>query len=285
MANFRSYTATQVIQNALREISELRPGQSTSVDVNNELLNTLNDMLDLWQLDSRKVWAIRPDPYTLTAGVQFYLIGPGAAATVINGVQYGAFNTVRPLEIKAANWVDNTVSPTVRRPIEVLNYQQWAGIAVQQIPFAIPLKLWYDRNFSETASIAANVPAGLGTIRLWPGPLAAYQIELFTTQSIAQLLAFVDLTTAYAFPPGYAEAIGLSFAERIGPRMATYLKIPRTEFYGEIFPDIKRMARAAREAIESYNSPEVFMEVDPGFRGSQRSSWNYAIGESNPRTR
>lgn len=285
MSNFRSYSGGQVIQDALREISELRPGQGTSIDVNNELASTLNDMVDAWQLDGRKVFAIRPDLYTLTAGVQFYLIGAGAVPAVINGVQYGAFNTVRPTEIKAANWVDNTVSPTVRRPIDLLNYQQWAGIAVQQIPFAIPLKLWYDRNFSEVGSIAPGIPAGLGTISLWPGPLSSYQLELFTTQNIAQLLAFTDLVTAYAFPPGYAEAIKLSFAERVGPRMAMYLKIPRAEFYQVIFPEIKRQAKIARENIESYNSPEVFMEVDPGFRGSQRSSWNYAIGESNPRTR
>ncbi len=268
MANFRSYTATQIIYKGLRHLGVLRPAGVQSADTNNDLLSELNDMVDAWEIDRRKIWAIRPDLYTLTPDVQFYLIGPGAVPAVIGGVQYGAFDTARPKEIENANLVINSVIPTIRKEIDVLNADQWADIAVQQIPSALPEQLWYDRGFNSS---------GIGTIRLWPGPLLNYQLELFTTQGIAQLLAFADLVTAYSFPPGYADAVVFSFAERAGPMMRIYSKLP-AELYEANLTDVKRQAKIARENIESYNAPSVFMQVDPAFSSGRGGAFDYSLG-------
>lgn len=272
MPGFRSYTATQLGYKAQRHLGILRPGQSGSPDTNNDILSELNDMLDAWQLDRRKVFAIRADQYNLIGGVQFYFIGQGATGSVINGVQYGAFNTQRPTEIEDANLIINTAGaqPPVRKPIEIVTAQQWAAIAVQQIPFALPLKLWYDNNFTS----GGTTFTGFGVISLWPGPLTAYQIELFTTQNIGQLLTFADLMTAYSFPPGYADAITLSLAEKIAPMMQVYLKIK-----DPLTAEVKRQASAAREAIESYNAPSPMMMCDPAFRNANAGGFNYATGE------
>lgn len=267
-----SYTATQLGYKALRYLGALRPGQTPSPDMLNDILSELNDMIDAWQLDRLKIWAVDPQLYTLTAAVQFYFIGPNATGGVMNGTTYGAFDTVRPTAIEDANIVLNTTSPPVRRPLAILNADQWADIRVQSIPSAIPLRMWYDRNFGQDA--VGN--EGIGLISLWPGPLAAYQLELYTTDNIGQLLAFANLTTAYAFPPGYPQAVALSLAEKIAPMVQVYLKIKNP-----LTAEVKRQAAAAREAIESYNAPSRLMHVDTAVMGNARGGWNYAIGEYN----
>jgi hypothetical protein len=270
--SYISYTATQLGYKALRYLGALRPGQATSPDMLNDILSELNDMIDAWQLDRLKIWAVDPQLYTLTAAVQFYFIGPNATGGTINGTIYGAFNTVRPTAIEDANIVLNTSSPPVRRPIAILNADQWADIRVQSIPSAIPLRMWYDRNFGQDA--ASN--QGIGLISLWPGPLAAYQLELYTTDNIGQLLAFANLTTAYAFPPGYPQAVALSLAEKIAPMVQVYLKIKNP-----LTAEVKRQAAAARAVIESYNAPSRLMHVDTAVMGNARGAWNYAIGDYN----
>jgi|SRR5579859_169068 len=266
MANFRSYTVTQLNYKAARHCQVLRAGQILPADLNNDMLSEVNDMIDAWEVDRRKLFAIRPDLYPLTAGVQFYIIGPGAVPTVIGGVEYGALPGVRPVGIEDANIVVNTVTPPVRTPVRILTPEEWADIRLQSIPFALPLKLWYDANFNTV---------GQGTISLWPGPLSSYGLELFTTQSLGQVLGFADLTTAYSFPPGYADAVTWSLAERCGPMLRAYFKTD-----GEMFVEVKRQAKMARAAIESFNTPEAFMSCDPAYLENGRSSWNYSIGES-----
>lgn len=277
MANYLSYSATQMAYQALRKLGELRPGQSASADMLADILTELQVMIDAWQLERRRIPAIRPDAYTLTAGVQFYLIGPGAAPATINGVTYGGFNAARPNFIEDANVVLNTAAPVVRRPLALLNADQWADIRVQAIPSAIPLRLWYDRNFSSSGGESGGTTfTGFGVIALWPGPLAAYQLELFCEQNLQQFFGFADLTTAWSFPPGYADAMVLSLAEKIAPMAQVYLKTGNP-----LTAEVKRQAAEARERIDSYNAPSRLMHADPAVMGNARGGWNYATGEYN----
>lgn len=49
-------TLTQIGFSALRDICELRPGQATSTDVNNEILEAANEMLSEWAHDQVNVY-------------------------------------------------------------------------------------------------------------------------------------------------------------------------------------------------------------------------------------
>lgn len=276
MANFRSYTATQVIYTALRHLGVLLPGQKASPDLNADCLSVLNDMIDAWNIDGLKLPATPGQQFNLTAGTQYYLIGPTATPQTIGGVQYGALVGPWPTDIVAANIILNTVTPVVRRPVDLLNSEQWASIAVQAIPFAIPLKLWYVRDF--TASSPTGLVTGLGTINLWPGPLSSYQLELFTPANIVNMLGFVDLVTAYAFPAGYAEPVIFSLAEKIAMLSYTNLKLP-LPIAAQNLAEVKKQAKMGRDLIESVNAPSVLRRVDSAFRSENAGAWNYSIGE------
>lgn len=256
-----SLSSNQFAYQALRDIGCLRPGQTTSPDVLSDIFAALNQMMDSWQLNGLLVQAIRSDLYTLTAGLQTYTIGPTGAT----------FTAPRPTFIERANIVLNTVSPTVRRMLNIYNVDQWAAIRVQQVQNAIPIDLYYVRDFDPTN--------GFGSLLLWPGPVSAYQLELFTWQQLQQ---FAAETTVYNFPPGYAKAIEKNLAVEIAPMMEIYSKLgacahPRQDRLELVITQ----AREAKGDLESYNAPDPIMHCDPAFSSAMRSGggFNYAIGE------
>jgi hypothetical protein len=253
---------TKFAYQALRDIGCLRPGQITSIDVLTDIQDEANQMIEGWQLDGYKIFTTRIDQYNLVGGTQIYTIGPNEVAP--------NFTAPRPTRIEYANIILNTVSPVVRTPVDVIQDQGWAGIAVQQIPFALPLKLYYDGGYDQTR--------GYATIYLWPGPLASYQLELFTWQ---QLVSFADLTTSYNFPPGYARAIRKNLAVSIAPMMEIYSKLAKLSRPRQaLLAQVKQDARESMAILESYNSSPKTLPGDPAFMSGDRGGWNYAIGES-----
>ncbi len=249
----QSYTATQLGYRAMRHLGCLRSGQPVPPDLLADILLELNDMIDAWTVDRRKILAVQPVVYALIPGQQQYSIGPG-----------GAFNGPRPLKIEDVNIILNTSSPAVRMPVQTIDRDQWAAIPVQQIPYAIPLVMWYDHGFD--ASSHAN-------INLWPGPQSNYQLELFIWPALSQ---WPDLVTPIGLAPAYSAAIALSLAEKIAPMMQVYLKIANP-----LTSEVKEQAAVARAAVESYNAPQVLMAVDPAIvsaGGKRGAGFGYLDG-------
>ena len=60
------------------------------------------------------------------------------------------FTGARPTEIEDANIILNTVSPVLRRQLDCINVDQWADIAVQNLPNTIPTRLYYEKSFDQT---------------------------------------------------------------------------------------------------------------------------------------
>lgn len=242
-------TGNQLIFRALRDIGCLRPGGGASTDTLNECLTALNEMIDSWLLDRLMVYAIVANAYTLTAGVQQYTIGPSGAT----------FTAARPTRIENANIILNTFSPALHRPIGIIDHGEWSRIPIQALPFAIPEVLYYDHASTN------------GTLNLWPGPGASYQLELFTWQ---QLQSFADLITSYSFPPGYELALRKNLAVQIAPMMKVYFKIPEP-----LLEEVKDQARKAKAAIEADNSPVIHAECDASFLDNGKGgSFNYGTG-------
>jgi len=256
-------TATQLAYRALRDIGCLRPGQTTSTDVLNDILTALNEHIDLDLLNPLMRYAFRPDVYNLTASTMTYQIGPGQV-----GVN---FNAPRPTAIQDANLILNDVNPFVRLPIEIIDVDKWAAIRVRNIPAALPLALYYDKNFDPTGQFA--------TINLWPGPLKNYQLELFTSQ---QLQTFPDLTTVLNWPPGYVLYLRKSLAVDIAPMMEIYSKLARLSQPREaLLERVEAQARQAKDDIESYNATSPVLQIDPAYQSADQKAtpWNYSIGE------
>ena len=249
-----TFTATQLIYQALRDLGALRPGQTSAGDLNNDGLVALNQMIDSWLLDELMVFADVGSIYNLVAGTQTYTIGPSGAA----------FTAPRPTRIDDANLILNNVTPNVRLPISVIDVDQWADIRVQSIPNAIPLKLYYDHNFDPTS--------GFGTLNLWPGPALNYQLELFTWQ---QLQSFANLSTAYSFPPGYAKAIHKNLAVEIAPMARRHYETSAD------FEEVKEQARLAKAEVQSYNAASPILVCDAAFQGEHGGGvFNYMTGDT-----
>lgn len=257
-----SVTATQLITRSLKDLGCLRPGQSAGASELADGLDALNEHIDSDILNPLMLYAFRPDIYTMTAGLQTYQIGPGQVAP--------NFNTTRPTDIERANVLLNTVAPVVRLPLHLADVDEWAAIRVRQIQFAIPLELYYDRNFDSTGQFA--------TINLWPGPQSNYQLELFTTQQLQQ---FPDLTTTLNWPPGYVNYLRKNLAVDIAPQMDLIGKTSRlARPRQDLLQLVIKQAREAKAAIESYNAPHPVLAMDPAYKGGRGSMWNYSIGEA-----
>lgn len=179
----------------------------------------LNAMLDAWGVERRKVFTITIDLYTLTANQQTYTIGPG-----------GDLNGARPVKIEQADLVFNDSTPYVRRPLALIDDEQWSEIRVQALTNSVPLRLYYDGSYDSN---------GRGKIYLWPGPAIGYGLELYHWQQLSQV---TNLAATVTLPPGYTDAIRYRLAVKCG------------EEWGRPVTDrVERLANQAMAAIESRN--------------------------------
>jgi hypothetical protein len=252
-----SRTGNQIIQGALIDLGCRWPAGTGAPDIKAECLLALNEMIDSLLIDRFMIYAIVANQYTLTSAYQ-YTIGPSGAD----------FTADRPLRIEDANIIINTVTPTVRNLSIVIDSKRWSWIRVQQIPGSIPQYLYYDGNFS-----AAN---GNGTLNIWPGAVAGYQLELFTWQ---QLQSFPDLTTPIKLPPGYALCLRKNLAVNIAPMMALHFK-NSTKVKGPMYDALVRDAARIKMELQSYNSPDSLVGVDPMYLSAKGGGlFNYGTGE------
>lgn len=261
-----SVTLTQFAYQAARDLGNLLPAQTLSPDMLNDVLIAANQWLDSMNLDRFFVYAMQLQTFTLNGGTQNYTIGPTVAPP--------NFVTLRPIHIEEASILLNNVQPVVRKPVTVINIKGRSDIPVDAIPFALPLKLYYDRGFDQ-----AN---GFGNMFFWPGPLNNYLFEMFAwpgpTQQITQ---FADLVTAYNYPPGYARLIRKNLAVEIAPLIKRTLKNKLAP--GEFDKNVAMVMQQAYEAkylVESQNAVDPGLPCNQMFTGGRnKGAWNYAIGE------
>jgi hypothetical protein len=248
-------TGQQMVNDALVELGVLRPGQMASADLSTHAIRTGNQMLSGWQIDQLMIFAYVINSYSLTAGQQIYTIGPNETAP--------NFTAPRPTDIQYANIILNTTTPVLRTPVRLIGAGEWASIAVQQLPSAIPLVLYYDKQF--------NPATGAATIYIWPGALTTYMLELYTWQ---QLQSFPDLTTTLMFPPAYEECIRKNLAVKLIPSMAAYRKFETD------LGELKSQAAQTRAAIKAYNVPSNVLSGDAAFTmgGANYNDFNYLTG-------
>lgn len=265
---------------ALRDLGCLRPGMGFSADMGNDILLAANQMLDAWLLNRLYVpWQVLTQFNTI-GGTQFYCIGPNETVPrVINGQTFINVQAARPIKIEYCDVILNTFSPPVRQPVEILeDDKDWERIRVQQIPTAIPLKLYYDKS--------ANPDGHGGSFALmyfWPGPQSSYQIELLQWEPLQQ---FPTLTTPITVPPGYQRLIQKQLAVEIAPLARIYAKLhPHDENIKDYDPEmlamVKSQAAQARRDVEMYNAVWARPIVDYAyFGGSGRSGgFNYGTGD------
>lgn len=188
-------TAGSLIARSLKLLGVIAAGETADADDSLDALDTLNDLVDAWALDTLWIYTVARVTKTLTVGTATYTIGTG-----------GSISTARPAWIESALLIlDSTVTPPTEIPLEVLTDQRWQGTAHKTLS-GQPMAVFYDR--ADTA--------GLGTVNVYPVTSQANQslVLYLPSQPVA---SFADLTTDYTFPPGYKRALRYNLAIELAP--------------------------------------------------------------------
>jgi hypothetical protein len=242
-------TAQNYIYQALRKCGQLRPGYTASPELLADALSEWQMLFDSWAAERTMGFSIPTYVYPVTgpgsqSGGNGYQLGPTAADWV----------GPRPESIVRANLKMTSVGPQpVYLPIRMLSAEDWASLAIRQIPGINVTNLAYwDPQFPN------------GVFNVFP-PLTGNAIELFCWQGFA---APATLATAYSAPAGYMDAVILSLADRLLP-MCTKDVVIRP-----VNPiKLAGMAHAAREKVRLVNRPIPTLKSD--FRGGSKPSGYY----------
>ena len=207
----------------MQTIGAIAQGESASSADGALGLAILNRLLDQWNAAKRYVYNMYHAEYAWTTSQQSYTIGQDSAD----------FAQDRPIRIEKANLVIVSTDPDYRLPLDVYEWDEYAGIAVPAQDGSQPQLIYYRPTFPN------------GTIYPWPYPendadVLANKLEIF---SLVQLDSFASLGTAVDLPPGYQEAITLSLAEK--------LSLP---FAKSVTADLRDDARKARAIMTSLNT-------------------------------
>lgn len=211
-------------------------GVTPSADMYAEAIPELNRMLAGWNLDGHRIYTTSiSDPLPLNDGQKVYTIGPG-----------GDFDIERPLSVRGANVLFPT-TPAVRRPVHILDDDQWRAVRLQDVPGAPPYQLYYDGSFDED---------GRGSVYLRFQPPAGYSLELYTWQALKS--TFTDKGDIAVFPPGYEDALVNNLAVRL-VQLNPALANPH--------PSLGEEAKASLQTLITYNTRSPRLTQDEALTG------------------
>jgi hypothetical protein len=261
-------TSLYIVTRAMRKLGALDPGRPPTAYEAADGLDTLNQMIEAFALKKILVWGDTLTQVTFPSSKQSYTIGPGGDLTTdINGVAIP-----RPLQISRANIVLTSATPPIHMPCTMLDKIEYLGIAAPLVATNIPVRAYYDRGFVSTPGAApALASAGLGRIYFNPYPSAPLpDFEFLTTVQVTQ---FADLTTDYAFAPGYAALLIYGLAEELEELAAPEVNVQR----------VRRLAAKYRRLVAGNNlapPPRTGQDIGLGSMSDDRNAdFNWINGQ------
>lgn len=221
-------TPARLIQLILRDAGVNGVGQTPSAEDNNDVLDTLNMMLDEW---ATKRWLVYHDVDVSVAstGAQSYTVGAG-----------GDINTTRPDQIQASFFrsTANPSSPVDYPLTQVSSREDYNRIAVKNVG-TWPMWFWYDAAYP------------LGVYYPWPVPTSGIgELHLTLKQPLTH---FPDLTTDIALPPAYVNALRWNGARRVRPMYG----LPESA-------DIDKLAAGSLASVRGPNLQVPLMQMPSG---------------------
>lgn len=250
-------TVSDLLVGALTEIRVARAGDTPSPDDMATMLFLFNEYLDALNADSRAIYTVGFETFTLTPALQPHTIG------LVANTPTFAVSVGRPSRILNANLI---LADNIRVPFRrlngargILDDAEWnailAGAAAGQTPTitsAVPTHLYYSPEWPN------------GSIFLWPVPTTAYGLELETETLLAQMALDDDLS----LPPGYQQMLRLTLAELAAP-----------SFGQAVGPRTAQVAAEARARVWANNAeiPNAATR-DAGMPGGSGGGYDYRTG-------
>jgi len=179
-------TSQDIIEAALRKIAVLGYGSSLSSEEAQDGLSALNAMIASWSVDNAIIYTESKLNDSWTAGTGSKTIGSG-----------GDIDTVRPTDITAGTFTVGNTS----HGLLIRDEKERASI-VDLTTQGTPSELYYNAGYPLATIYLHSIPSTAGTLNLY------YR---------APLTAFTDLTTTFAFPPEYEEALIYNLSVRLAP--------------------------------------------------------------------
>lgn len=246
-----SVSVRSVLEDALHELNVLSPGESIDGPSAAFCLRRLNTIFDTWNAQREAVYAELFEVFTLVPNQQNYTIGAAGSSPDWTTANH------RPVQIDAANVVLNAITPNVRQPLRIQDYEWWAGVRVRDVSTAFPTDLYFEADWP------------LGVVHLWPKPSAAYGLELVSRGT--HDLATLDGT--FSMPPGYQQAATLTLAEHVA-----------SGFGRQVTPQTAKLAREARAVIFGNNDVTPRLKTRdagmPNGGARRRTTFNYLTRSS-----
>src|SRR5215470_7932085 len=159
-----------------------------SADQLSDALAQANMMIDQAQVKRPMIYTIRLTSYTLGTS-KVYTLGTG-----------GTLGPNRPVKIERATLMLSTTGTPVHLQIFEGSYEEFANLAVQDIPGALPRFLYCDYAFP------------LANIYLIPQDAGGDTLELYDWQALPNLQTVDDLIS---LPPGYQDWFVNNLAVRL----------------------------------------------------------------------
>jgi len=188
-------TAITLISDAFDLLNVFQPGDSIPDTDAQYGLRTLNRMIGSWRQQSLLVPATIREVFSFVSDQSVYTIGVD-----------GDWDTDKPpnqASVTGAGLIYTTPSPNVEIPLSRLTDDQYNALPVKGLTSSQPWGLYYNATFTDTFG------------RMYPVPIPDNAINTLALYTNRPIMRFSDLTTTYAFPDGYEEALMCALARRL----------------------------------------------------------------------
>ena len=226
-----STTAGDLISKALRLLNVTATNELPDSPESLDALKTLNWMLESMANDRLMLFCDLNETFNLSAGIASYTIGAG-----------GVFNTQRPETIKEAFVRNQSATPYIDIPLEIVNNERYQDLALKTLQSTYPRYLYY------------NAAYPLGTIYLHPVPLANILIGI---SQLLHLTKFAYLTTSVSLPLGYEQMLIYNLVLELSP-----------EYGRQVSPVIAQKAVLLKDQIKRMNNKQSLLKADSGLLGA-----------------
>lgn len=236
-------TYSDICQSALKEINVLAAGETMTAEDADGARDNLNLLIDQWAAQRLQIYSVTRTTFTITSGVNTYLVAPAAVV-----------NIARPVYVEHVNYIDTSLSIPLERQMFALTDDAYAALPLKTLTAVLPTSYYYNPTFPS------------GTLILWPTPTSAtLQGAMYAATAIAQAGA---LTDSLSMPPGYKRM------------MVKNLAVDLAYSYGrEVSESLKDAAEESLRAVKVANIRLMDMRIDSSALGqANRYWWDIRVG-------